>query len=1394
MKGYSYFLLKFFQFLPEADQESLRVFSDTLKNSRSSGMHLFQLYTALRKNDLHRYLTIHAFQRLAKRVSCDTNIVSTSAKDRASDMVVQLITDYGPLGFIPGLSEYSNLVRSLAREPGKQSEVIQLLDDIVGISNIKPFVKHFGEREDTRQLPLTEQIPSEEEIRRIEESLIREESRVSADPESTEKVQDRSAFQTEDNIIEDEIEREIVLPGAGSQGLGLDRIQRLVVEKRQQRLASKTQSSGNTVAISRYLFHMAMRGFGQIYHVSGVMEVLNRMLKMATQVPSRIALHLIPNEETWSIVSGVLMRQRDRPTFVKTWVEFLSRGARPPVGLTRLLIQTLVRQSLVEQAVWIMRISRSLPDVGNTLPRTPHTEDHIPWDLKVQIMYVASALSAATSFDMTLISYTDAMAQGKSAAQLPLLSPPDLDIHALLIGGAVQANNERLAEHLFQELVDAGIAPSGATYGHLARLYAQKGDNRRLFIIVRSILLRKHQLIAQEKLIQGSLSASSEKERYKRCVLRQASLLKADVQCLAPLLMFFLQQGSENESLALLQSWNSTYGKYISAEQLGLSLLKIYNRPEDTVRVDKLLRRVLDHIPSSDPNSDSAGTNSDTEMPSNGPAVSRMQAFVDAINTHLQARNLPAVVGVLRTMAEENVQPSYYVLEAAMYGFLNEQALDLFDATHAYFRDRLGMPLSLTLYSSWMRALRNHGDILGIQAAFDELVGLGQIPNHQHYLYLVQAYAYNGWIEKAVSIVYNLRKPQSNIRPGLNLNIAVIEAYVACGKLENAESELRYLLETSPIPHNNIPPRPFNYMIIGYLFAGHGKKAMHMYEEMIRLGITPDVYTFAILMHSYTLSDDMKSCLRVFNEMVRMGIEPDIVIYTILICAFGSKQKVESAESVFEQISKEQTWALSQHPGGASSGSVWRERSLASSYALDLYAESPQRKELPEIIDAFEIGNSDSSKLLRVSGFHNINPVVYIAMLKVYKRARKPLRALATWDRLIRSFPVVQWNPRKGGVLSKSLQYTAQFHLVAWTLVLRTIRRTTGFHRISKHLWHLAAYRPGPMYPAEMRRPLNARRLQKARILRILEQPHLSPEIAEFASNVNARTKLVVALEAELTQRLSCNRKFYIRQRERLPTPRIARTGSSFSNFDFWMPPSLDKPSFYKALSRIKLKTLASANHTATQAKVTSDNSPPSFLKDDGTFNPMTAQGIAVYIISQWRKLEYDGFKFNNLHVSEYLSCIILGRQYDEAIRFLSTVKPRLEPNIADYRYYNLKITRQVSRLLVKLVELVRHRLLGEKERRILLEILMDQGGPRFEEFTIQCPKTWFRERPRRHKDLKVMEERLAIHTEQENGWFYELEKLVAIATLWQKIASTDEEMRYVSKTTNLARMALLRE
>ncbi|KAJ1816068.1 hypothetical protein LPJ75_002151, partial [Coemansia sp. RSA 2598] len=1273
---------------------------------------------------------------------------------------------------------------------GRESEALQLLDDIVASSEIEPFISLYKRRAGRSPL-VHDRILTDAEIERIEKSLLALERSHQARQPGAQLEED--ALNDPEN---DESAASIAATAAQLQGgAGSSRIRQLVLERRRQRQQdSALDARPGPLLISRLLYHAAMRGFAQVYHVRGVMEVLSRMLETAACVPFRLAKHLMPNRETWDIVGEVLVRQRDRPTFVRTWINFISRGARPPLDFSRRLVQMLVRQSCLEQAIWVMRIGRSLPDVGDHLPASPHVKDHVPWDLKVQIMYVASALDAATSFDSIMMTRTDALRQGKAAAQLPLIAPPDLDIHTQLIGGAVREKNDRLAEHLFRELVDAGITPDGTTYGHLAAMYADKDQIGRVFVIVRGMLVRRYQLLATEPgnrdLGAGTPAAQ---KTLKIRALRHVQKLQHDVECIVPLLQLYVHANREPEALLLLKSWNRVYRDYVPAEKLALALLRVYNQPGDSQVVSGLLQKVMLKLKEASPAQKPKDTNGQPE-PGSQPAEQTdgppqtMAVYAETIKTHLRAHNLLGVVDVLREIEERGHTPSFSVWELAMRGFLSEQALDLFDVTHAYLRDRLGMPLSLPLYAAWMRTLRNHGDVAGIQAAFDELLEFGQVPTQQHYLYLVQTYAYNGWIDRAVSIVDSLRKPHSVLRPGLNLNIAVIEAHVACNNMERAEAELRYLLDTTPLPKSSIPARPFNYLIIGYLYSGNGRKAMGAYEDMIRLGAKPDVYTFAILMQSYALARDLENCMRVFNEMIRIGVAPDLVVYTILICAFGAVRKVGSAELVFSQVAEEQDVQRQQKQQSSLDSML----SLQADDDMNIYTRDPGLDDWSSLLDAASDSRDDGmTERMRSQSFFNLDPVIYIAMLKVYCRAQRPMRALATWDRLIKNFPVVRWDPRKGGMSSKTLSFTAQFHLPAWTLLLQTARHSVGVSRVLAEPSAMTNYFFMPMYPPHVASVMSMRKGVKDYIQSQLAGDKKDAATSSCINNMQLRAKLVKEVELELDKRVAADSEFCAKVRQSQPTPELD-ADETFTDFSYWenfgLPGSIDRSAVAKALDTKKHWPYQEPNWE--------------LFDTEGKFASESAQGIASILSHRWRHLENAGFKFNNIHVAIYIPCMLLGRQYAELSRFLSLVEPKPERdsrpgsnNISSsgntsYRYQNIDIPHYVTIMMIRQIKLLRQLLYADRDRRMLLDALLRRDAMLYQSYRAETKLT-LKNRRRSKDEMQVMRERRAIHLEREIAWASELATLKNVALLWREHVTYDREVSMIDRAVDIASNAL---
>ncbi|XP_020551961.1 pentatricopeptide repeat-containing protein At5g66631 isoform X2 [Sesamum indicum] len=79
-------------------------------------------------------------------------------------------------------------------------------------------------------------------------------------------------------------------------------------------------------------------------------------------------------------------------------------------------------------------------------------------------------------------------------------------------------------------------------------------------------------------------------------------------------------------------------------------------------------------------------------------------------------------------------------------------------------------------------------------------------------------------------------------------------------------------------------------------------EASDILEEMILLGICPDLQTFSGLMHHYALQGDIKTVQRLFGMVRQSGLEPDAYMYKILICAYCKCERASLALRIFEDM------------------------------------------------------------------------------------------------------------------------------------------------------------------------------------------------------------------------------------------------------------------------------------------------------------------------------------------------------------------------------------------------------------------------------------------------------------------------------------------------------------
>ena len=119
----------------------------------------------------------------------------------------------------------------------------------------------------------------------------------------------------------------------------------------------------------------------------------------------------------------------------------------------------------------------------------------------------------------------------------------------------------------------------------------------------------------------------------------------------------------------------------------------------------------------------------------------------------------------------------------------------------------------------------------------------------------------------------------------------LIKAYVKAGMVEKGLATFRRNIEACFIP-NVIA---CNCLLSGLSRFNYIGQCWAVYEEMGRLGIHRNAYTFNIMTHVLCKDGDTDKVTRFLDKMEEEGFEPDLVTYNTLVNSYCKKRRLEDA-------------------------------------------------------------------------------------------------------------------------------------------------------------------------------------------------------------------------------------------------------------------------------------------------------------------------------------------------------------------------------------------------------------------------------------------------------------------------------------------------------------------
>ncbi|XVF05443.1 hypothetical protein REPUB_Repub05bG0172700 [Reevesia pubescens] len=166
-------------------------------------------------------------------------------------------------------------------------------------------------------------------------------------------------------------------------------------------------------------------------------------------------------------------------------------------------------------------------------------------------------------------------------------------------------------------------------------------------------------------------------------------------------------------------------------------------------------------------------------------------------------------------------------------------------------------------------------------------------PNSVTMVSVLQACAALAALEQGKLIhAYILRRGLDSVLPVIS---ALITMYSRCGKLELGQQIFDQMEKRDVVSWNSL--------ISSYGVHGFGKKAMLIFQEMIRQGVSPSPITFVSVLGACSHAGLVEEGKRLFDSMRKEhGIYPSVEHYACMVDLLGRANRLEEAAKIIDEM------------------------------------------------------------------------------------------------------------------------------------------------------------------------------------------------------------------------------------------------------------------------------------------------------------------------------------------------------------------------------------------------------------------------------------------------------------------------------------------------------------
>ncbi|CAB4286413.1 unnamed protein product [Prunus armeniaca] len=164
---------------------------------------------------------------------------------------------------------------------------------------------------------------------------------------------------------------------------------------------------------------------------------------------------------------------------------------------------------------------------------------------------------------------------------------------------------------------------------------------------------------------------------------------------------------------------------------------------------------------------------------------------------------------------------------------------------------------------------------------------------------VVKSYSHLNFIDKALNIVH-LAKVHGFI-PGVLSYNAILDAIIRSKRSVQFAEEV-----FSEMIRNGVSPNVYTYNILirGFSGAGNLKMGLYFFGEMERNGCLPNVVTYNTLIDAYCKLKKIDQAFELLRSMALKGLEPNLISYNVVINGLCREGRMNETSQVLEEMKR----------------------------------------------------------------------------------------------------------------------------------------------------------------------------------------------------------------------------------------------------------------------------------------------------------------------------------------------------------------------------------------------------------------------------------------------------------------------------------------------------------